>query len=169
MSSVASAEVSIDGQQGHKRFAGGEGTEMVREREQGFSLIELLVVVLIIAILAVIAIPLFLRQQDKAYSAQARSALKNTATSIQSYATKNRGDIDPLDGADSLANNPAYQLLVEEGYRKAESVRITVDAPATGVYCITAVHADMAATDEWKTSTYNSSEGAPSPDDVDKC
>jgi prepilin-type N-terminal cleavage/methylation domain-containing protein len=142
---------------------------MSKSREHGFSLVELLVVVVIIAILAAIGVPLFLRQQDKAYAAQAKSALKNAATTIQSYATKNRGDIDPLDGADSVADNPAYDLMVEEGYRKPQQIQITVDAPATGVYCITAVHADMSPTDEWQTSTYNSSDGTPSPDDIDNC
>jgi prepilin-type N-terminal cleavage/methylation domain-containing protein len=142
---------------------------MSMNQEHGFSLIELLVVVVIIAILAAIGIPLFLRQQDKAFAAQAKSALKNAATTIQSYATKNRGDIDPLDGADSVADNPAYDLMQDEGYRKPQNVNITVDAPATGVYCITAIHTDMSPTDEWQTSIYNSSEGTPSPDNVDNC
>src|SRR5918999_1048153 len=103
---------------------GAKGMTMSSNREHGFSLIELLVVVVIIAILAAIGIPLFLRQQDKAYAAQAKSALKNAATSIQSYATEHRGNIDPLDGADSVADNPAYDLLEEQGYRKAQQVNI---------------------------------------------
>src|SRR5918992_3016234 len=121
---------------------------MSKHNEEGFSLIELLVVVVIIAILAAIGIPLFLRQQDKAYAAQAKSALKNAATSIQSYATEHRGNIDPLDGADSVADNPAYDLLVEQGYRKPSRVNIGVDVPGAGVYCITAVHLDMVATED---------------------
>jgi hypothetical protein len=59
--------------------------------------------------------------------------------------------------------------LVDEGYRKAQQVRVVVETPATGVYCITAIHGDMAVEDEWQTSTYSSSEGAPSPSDIDAC
>ena len=64
------------------------------EREGGFTLIELMVVVLIIAILIAIAIPTFLgartRAQDRAAQASLRNALvaaKSIYTDTQSYAT----------------------------------------------------------------------------------
>ncbi|MDQ1603222.1 MAG: type pilus assembly protein PilA, partial [Actinomycetota bacterium] len=41
------------------------------EKDQGFTLIELLVVIIIIGILAAIAIPVFLRQREKGWDAQA--------------------------------------------------------------------------------------------------
>jgi type IV pilus assembly protein PilA len=64
------------------------------EREGGFTLIELMVVVLIIAILIAIAIPTFLgartRAQNRAAQASLRNALvaaKSVYTDTQSYAT----------------------------------------------------------------------------------
>jgi len=64
------------------------------EREGGFTLIELMVVVLIIAILIAIPIPTFLgartRAQDRAAQASLRNALvaaKSIYTDTQSYAT----------------------------------------------------------------------------------
>jgi len=64
------------------------------EREGGFTLIELMVVVLIIAILIATAIPTFLgartRAQDRAAQASLRNALvaaKSIYTDTQSYAT----------------------------------------------------------------------------------
>lgn len=142
---------------------------MSTNKEHGFSLIELLVVVVIIAILAIIGIPIFLRQQEKASVAQSQSALKNAATTIQAYGTANRGDLSALNGADSQAGNPAYGLMTDHGYRKAQEVSISVAANAEGVYCITAVHENLPSANEWETSTYNGSEGAPSASDTDTC
>ena len=68
------------------------------EREGGFTLIELMVVVLIIAILIAIAIPTFLgartRAQNRAAQASLRNALvaaKSIYTDTQSYATAESG------------------------------------------------------------------------------
>ena len=52
----------------------------------GFSIIELLVVILILAILAAIAIPIFVRQRERAWTAQMQSSLKNAAVASESYA-----------------------------------------------------------------------------------
>ena len=140
-----------------------------REREQGFTLIELLVVILIIAILSAIAIPVFLRQRQKAWGSQVRSALKDAATAIESYGTETGGVYGALDGADSAADNPAYVLLSDNGYKKASTVEITVDASAGTVYCITATHSLLPAADAWQQAVYNSSDGSPTPSDVDAC
>src|SRR3954467_10704375 len=61
----------------------------MEEREGGFTLIELLVVIIIIGILAAIAIPVFLKQRNKGYDAQAKSDLRNMATAEETYLTDN--------------------------------------------------------------------------------
>ena len=59
--------------------------------EDGFTLIELMVVVMIIAILMAIAIPTFLGAQDKAKDRGAQSDLRNALTAAKVIATDNAG------------------------------------------------------------------------------
>src|SRR3989304_3740721 len=79
--------------------------------EEGFTLIELMVVVLIIAILIAIAIPTFIGMRDRGYDSQSKSNLRNGITAAKTYFTDNEsyssmdaGDLDSIENAVTFAN-----------------------------------------------------------------
>ena len=59
--------------------------------ESGFTLVELLVVMLILGLLAAIAIPAFFNQRNKAKDADAKSSVRTAETAMETYATDNNG------------------------------------------------------------------------------
>ena len=78
--------------------------EGVAEGEGGFTLIELMVVVLIIAILLAIAIPTFLGARKRAQDRAAQSNIRNALTAEKTYYTDNQlytADATTLKGIES--------------------------------------------------------------------
>jgi type IV pilus assembly protein PilA len=69
---------------------------MLRRRDEGFTLIELMVVVLIIGILIAIAIPTFLGARKRAQDRAAQSNLRNTVTNAKAIFTDRETYVDAI-------------------------------------------------------------------------
>src|ERR1017187_5056125 len=79
----------------------------MRNKQKGFSLIELLIVVAIILIIAAIAIPNLLRSQMAANEASAASSLRTLNTSIVAYSTTYGTDPAALSNLQPVASGTA--------------------------------------------------------------
>ena len=102
-----------------------------REDEEGFTLIELMVVVLIIAILLAIAIPTFLGARNSANARSAQSNLRNALTAEQSYWTNNQ-TFDTT-GANVQSFETALTFTSTTGVLPGKSVLVAANSAGDGV------------------------------------
>ena len=105
--------------------------------QRGFTLIEILVVVLIIAALAAIAIPAFLSQKTKASDAAAKVQARTAETAAEAYSTDHDGSYEGISEAALQAIEPALAdtssaiLKVAPGATKT-SYEVSSESKATG-------------------------------------
>lgn len=71
--------------------------------ESGFTLVELLVVMLILGLLAAIAIPAFFNQRDKARDADAKADVRTAQTAAETWATDHNGSYAGIDTETNLS------------------------------------------------------------------
>lgn len=131
--------------------------------DAGFSLIEILVVIVIIGILAAIAVPLLLSQRKKGYDASLKSDLRTVANDIESYYAEFEAYPTGMDGT-NLTGSAAIgteSVTLSPGNTVAVHFNGSADA-----YCLQATNVRATSTAGW---FYISNRGGIQPSGTTSC
>jgi len=119
----------------------------LRGNSQGFTLIELMIVIAIIGILAAIAIPNFISYRDKSFCSRAETDAGNVAATLADYFAIPTHTAVPL-----VTDQSSYLGISMSGSTGSQNL-VTVEEPSPGTISITVTDGSSRCPTEYQASS----------------
>jgi type IV pilus assembly protein PilA len=107
--------------------------------EKGFTLIEMLIVIIILGILLAIAVPAYLKFKDRANNAAAQANIRAMVPAVEAYNADNNGYASmTIGGSGSTSLQATYDTALK-GWDAATSSGVTILSKSASTYCVKSV------------------------------